>query len=170
MLPLGQQAGNGAPPPAPPPPPRPNLFTPDEQRLVMTLWAIARSPLILGAVLPLAPDDNVTLPLLSNAAVLDVNARSCENAPTPAVQLSYNDNVTALFAWTAKGGDGTETIVALFNMREGPANVSAASGVRGGCAVDLWSGKEDGTTDARTTLLTREIASHGAGIWSVRAC
>ena len=162
MLPFGQQAGDKG------QPPRANLFSADEQRLIMTLWSITRAPLILGAVLPLAADDNLTLSLF-NEAVLDVNARSCRNAPTVVLPSPGSKNVTALYAWTASAPEGDATLLAMFNMQEGAANVSAASGVPGGCVTDVWSGERDGTLDD-TGVLTRELPASAAGLWRVGPC
>jgi alpha-galactosidase len=162
MLPFGQQAGtNGG-------PPRDNLFSPEEQRLIMTLWAITRAPLILGSVLPLAPDDNLTLSLF-NEAVLDVNARSCRNAPTYVLPSGGSTNTTALFAWTASAAEGDATIVAFFNVRDEAASVSAASGVLGGCVIDVWTNVSEGALDD-TGVLTRVLAPHSSGLWRVGAC
>lgn len=161
MLPFGRQASATG--------PRPNLFSADEQRLVMTLWSIARAPLILGSALPLAADDDLTLSLF-NPAVLDVNARSCRNAPTVVLPPpSGPSNVTQLFAWSASAPEGDATILALFNTRDTTANVSAASGVPRGCVTNVWSGAAEGALDD-TGVLTRELALHAAGMWRVGAC
>lgn len=162
MLPFGQQAGGaGA-------GPRPNLFSADEQRLIMTLWSIARAPLVLGAVLPLAPDDNTTLALF-RPSILDVNARSCRNAPTVVLPTpSGGPNVTALYAWAASAPEGDAAFIALFNMRDVPANVSAVSGFPGGCVLDLWTGAAEPAVDD-SSVLTRPLAPHAAGLWRVGA-
>jgi alpha-galactosidase len=161
MLPFGQQASAAG--------PRPNVFTADEQRLVMNLWGITRAPLVLGAVLPLAPDDNLTLSLF-NEHVLDVNARSCRNAPTVVLPSpGGSSNVTALYAWTASAPGGDATIVALFNVRGEAANVSAETGVPGGCVTDVWSGASAGILDD-TGVITRELAPVASGMWRVGAC
>jgi len=161
MLPFGQQASPAG--------PRANLFSADEQRLIMTLWAITRAPLILGAVLPPAPGDALTLSLF-NAAVLDVNARSCRNFPTVVLPSpGGGSNVTALYAWTAAAPEGDAALLALFNVRDAAANVSAASGVPGGCVRDVWTGAAEGALD-ETGVLTRELAPHAAGMWRVGAC
>ncbi len=52
-------------------------FTTNEQITLMTLWAIARSPLIMGGHLP--KNDAFTLSLLTNDEVLAVNQRSANN-------------------------------------------------------------------------------------------
>ncbi len=66
MLPLGQlrpEPGDGK--------ARASRLTPDEQRTELTLWSIARSPLILGANLTLL--DAPTLALLTNREVLAID-------------------------------------------------------------------------------------------------
>ncbi len=110
----------------------PCAYSHDEQRFIMTLWAVARSPLILGAALPLAADDAWTLPLVTNAAVPvltgTVNAASCGNAPV----LVLNEGPSGLGAWAALAeGDGETSYWALFNMRDAAANVSVALQVVG---------------------------------------
>ncbi len=57
---------------------RTSRLTPVEQRTMITLWAIARSPLILGANLTLL--DAPTLALLTNRDVLRVNQTSTHSA------------------------------------------------------------------------------------------
>jgi alpha-galactosidase len=163
MLPFGRQAG-------PTPSGRVNLFTPDEQRLVMTLWAITRAPLILGAVLPPDANDTLTLSLVSNAAVLDVNENSCGNAPTPPLPRHGGDNLTALYAWTADAptADGA-TFVALFNMQENNATVTAATGGGGQCVTNLWTGAAEGPLDG-SGVISRELPTHAAGLWRVAPC
>lgn len=72
MLPLGRIAirgerGND----------RMSLLTRDEQVTLMTLWAIFRSPLMMGGDLP--SNDEFTLKLLTNREVLAVNQQSTKN-------------------------------------------------------------------------------------------
>lgn len=77
----------------------------------MTLWCIARAPLIIGAVLPLDAGDSWTLSLLTNRAALAVNGASRRNAPTD-VTVGPADK-SDLWAWTALPDDdvtGTEGI------------------------------------------------------------
>jgi len=94
-------------------------FTPDEQRLCMTLWAIARSPLILGA--DMTKLDPFTLGLLTNREVLAVNQRSAGNR-----QLSRADD---LIVWTAEAPGSHDRYVALFNAQsnELPYDLSKAA-------------------------------------------
>lgn len=52
-------------------------FTRDEQYTLMTLWSIARSPLMFGGHLPM--NDEFTLSLMTNPEVLAVNQNSTNN-------------------------------------------------------------------------------------------
>jgi hypothetical protein len=135
----------------------------------MTLWSIARSPLILGAVLPLDANDTWTLPLVTNAAVLAVNAYSCGNAPTQVL----NSDPSQLAAWSATAqGDGSVSVYALFNLREAPATISVAVPEEPGqgalCVTDLWSGAVDALPPGGT--LARAVNAHAGGMWSVGPC
>jgi hypothetical protein len=87
---------------------RPTKFTKDEQVLCMTLWCIARSPLILGA--DLTKLDGFTLGLLTNSEVLAVNQASTGNR-----QLSRKDD---LIVWTAEVPGSRDRYVALFNAQD----------------------------------------------------
>jgi hypothetical protein len=87
---------------------RSTRFTRDEQFTLMTLWSIARSPLMHGG--DLTKTDAFTLSLLTNDEVLAVNQRSTENRP-----LFDRDG---LIAWTAKDPANSDTYLALFNSRD----------------------------------------------------
>ena len=52
-------------------------FTPDEQYTMLTLWAMFRSPLMIGCNLP--EIDDFTLNLITNKEVLDINQYSKGN-------------------------------------------------------------------------------------------
>ena len=166
-------------------------FTKDEQFTLMTLWCIARSPLILGGNLP--KNDDFTLALLTNDEVLAVNQNSANNR-----QL-FNTNNTV--AWIADVPGSKGKYVALFNTspapcfrrsarrrRRGPGhtavltNAPAADprsteprdvsvsladlGLAGPVKIrDLWNHKDLG---AVTDKLTQAINSHGAGLYRVQ--
>jgi len=83
-------------------------FTPAEQRTLMTLWSIARSPLIHGG--DMTRTDADTLALLTNDEVIAVNQRSEDNRP-----LFHRDG---LVAWTARVPGSPDRYVALFNTRD----------------------------------------------------
>jgi len=106
MLPLGHIGpvpGEGK--------PRDTRFTPAEQQTLLTLWAMARSPLILGA--NLTQLDDATLKLITNRDVLRI-----DQTATRSGQVMHSGNV---IAWTADlpadSPDGPIAL-ALFNAGE----------------------------------------------------
>ena len=82
---------------------RPTHFTRDEQYTLMTLWSIARSPLIFGG--DMTKLDGFTLSLLTNADVIAVNQRSTENHQWT--------NHEGLIAWSAKAEDSDDRYVGV---------------------------------------------------------
>jgi len=93
---------------------RSTRFTRDEQRTVMTLWSIARSPLMHGGDMTMM--DDFTLSLLTNKQVLAVNQESEGNRPV----FNHND----LIAWTADVPGSSDRYLAVFNARD-PVCLSA---------------------------------------------
>jgi alpha-galactosidase len=87
---------------------RKTRFTPDEQVTVMTLWSIARSPLMHGG--DMTKMDDFTLGLLTNDEVLAVNQHSANNRP-----LFERDK---LIAWTADVPGSKDKVLALFNAQD----------------------------------------------------
>ena len=146
MLPLGRLALGQ----------RDTKFTPDEQRTLMTLWSIARSPLIMGG--DLRHLDAATLALLTNREVLAVNQASTGNQPH-----FVEDGMRV---WTARPVNGSGLYLAMFNTTDKAREVgldlrwlgiSSAVKVR-----DLWSGADLGTMRGR---VAQHIGAHGAGLY-----
>lgn len=117
----------------------PSKFTPDEQRTMMTLWSIFRSPLIMGGDLP--SNDAFTLSLLTNPEVIAVNQASTDNKPA----LTKGE----FMAWTAKVPGSADRYAAIFNLGEAKAVFEASwkeLGIEGSVTVrDLWERKDLGT-------------------------
>ncbi|HEX9047155.1 MAG TPA: glycoside hydrolase family 27 protein, partial [Verrucomicrobiae bacterium] len=118
---------------------RPTHFTTNQQTLCMTLWCIARSPLILGA--DMTKLDPFTLGLLTNSEVLAVNQSSTGNR-----QLSRQDD---LIIWTAEVPGNRDRYVAFFNAQSNdtqPMTVSFSDLHLSGSAKvrDLWKQKDLG--------------------------
>ena len=135
---------------------RDTRFTPDEQRTLMTLWAIARSPLIMGG--DLRHLDSATLALLTNPEVIAVNQASRDNQPhflTDAARI-----------WSARPERGPGSYLALFNTgkdsRELTIDLTAVGAPRIVRPRDLWAGV-DGTI-ARDRLTVR-LPAHGAALY-----
>ncbi|MCW2802113.1 MAG: alpha-galactosidase [Propionibacteriaceae bacterium] len=130
---------------------RRSRLTPDEQRTMMTLWCIARSPLMFGGDLP--SNDEATLSLITNADVLAMasgrNGREI---------LREGD----LIIWTAESREGDLRYVAVFwtGDEAGDVTVEASSlPAPAGCvARDLWSG-ESVAVDG--PVLSIRVPAHG---------
>lgn len=88
-------------------------FTRDEQYTLMSLWCIARSPLIMGGHLP--GNDEFTLSLLTNEEVIAVNQDSLSNR-----QIFRRSETVA---WTADVPGTNDKYLALFNLHD-PWNVN----------------------------------------------
>jgi hypothetical protein len=147
---------------------RSTRFTRDEQRTVMTLWSIARSPLILGA--DLTKLDDFTLALITNDEVIAVDQHSRGSR-----QLFSHDG---LIAWIADAPGSADKYLAVFNTRDKPAQPADEAGAKvpvnlaelsfaGPCRVrDLWQTKDLGEF---TGEFAPETPWHGAGLYRVSA-
>lgn len=135
---------------------RDTRFTPDEQRTLMTLWSIARSPLIMGG--DLRHLDAPTLALLTNRAVLAVNQASTDNQP------HFVEDGTRI--WSARPEESQDRYLALFNTTDKPKEVGIALRELGKTGTvrlrDLWTGQDAGTASGH---VTRTVPSHGAALY-----
>ncbi|MBO9733250.1 MAG: glycoside hydrolase family 27 protein, partial [Chitinophaga sp.] len=141
---------------------RPTRFTRDEQYTLMTLWSIARSPLIHGG--DLTRTDDFTWSLLTNDEVLAVNQRSSGNR-----QLLRTED--GKVAWVADAGDGA-VYLAVFDIRDAqpgaastrPIPVELATlGLHGRVAVrDLWHHADLPSVEG---TFSPEVAPHGAALF-----
>lgn len=93
---------------------RPTNFTKNEQYTLMSLWAIGRSPLILGG--DMTKLDDFTMEMLTNPEMLKVNQQSTNNR-----QVSRNKN---LIVWTADVPNSKDKYVALFNAQSKGDNIN----------------------------------------------
>ena len=159
MLPLGLISIRRNPPKMP----RITRFTPEEQRTLMTLWCIARSPLMYGGDMRVL--DPFTLSLITNEDVLAMHRVSTANRV-----LFHNDYRVA---WTAKAGPESPaagaTYVALFNTSDrDEVQISAAFadlGIAGPARVrELWTREDLGTVAERVQAL---VAPHGAKLFAL---
>ncbi len=127
--------------------PRTTNFTRDEQVTMLTLWAIARSPLMFGGNLP--EIDAETLALITNDAVIDVNQNSSGGR-----EISRDGD---LIVWEARA-DYSARYIALFNISDEVLSVDLARAdwaTRRARIIDLWSGMPIEKPEL-------DIPSHGA--------
>jgi len=144
--------------------PRHTHFTPEEQKTMMTLWSICRSPLMFGGDLP--SNDAATLALITNAEVLAVNQHSVGGHEV------YRNADT--IAWVAdppaSSGHSSSAAkyVAVFNTGDADRTVElsfADAGMQAAHASfrDLWAGKDIGTADH----ISASIPAHGSALYRV---
>jgi hypothetical protein len=135
-------------------PDRQTRFTKDEQRTLMSLWALAPSPLMLGNNLP--DTDEWTLSLLTNDEVLAVNQDPLGSPARRVVQTNGAE------IWMKELKDGSKAI-GLFNRSDAAQDVELVwndVGLTGKQKLrDLWLRKDAGIMKERYTM---RVPSHGA--------
>lgn len=127
---------------------------------MMSLWTIARSPLILGA--DLTKLDAFTLRLITNGEVIAVDQESANNR-----ELFRRDG---FYGWIADVPGSADRYLALFNARTESGGAGSAVAVRlselgmGGMARirDLWERKDLGFVSGEFAPV---IQQHGAGLY-----
>jgi hypothetical protein len=149
MLPLGRlQMGK-----------RDCRFTTDEQRTLMTLWSIARAPLIMGG--DLRHLDAATLALLTNREVLAVNQASRDNRPLALIE--------EVRTWTARAEGGDSRYLAMFNVsdKSDPKHVHfdlSRFGFESARVRDLWAQRDLGIARGRVMAT---LAPHACLLYGV---
>ena len=109
---------------------RKSRFTPNEQKTVMNLWCVFRSPLMMGGELTLLDDD--TFALLTNRELLALNRRSSGNRPL----VSQQDRAV----WTCRDENGRE-VFAFFNLLHAPQTIEYRFADAPAALTDLWTGE-----------------------------
>jgi hypothetical protein len=144
--------------------PRESGLTQDEQRTQFTLWAIARSPLMLGGNLRRL--DPFTRSLVSNSRVIAVNQTAWESRPLTQLPPGFEE----ARVWVARSGPRSKPTryIAFFNLKDGPAQLSATwkqLGIEGRhSALELWSGAKlpaAGRIDVT-------LPAHGSAIYRIQ--
>ena len=135
---------------------RSTRFTTAEQYTLMSLWAIARSPLIHGG--DMTQMDAFTLSLLTNDEVIAVNQRSTRNR-----QLFRTGD---LIAWVADAEGSTDKYLAVFNTGASATSVPvslASLGYNGSAQVrSLWDKTDLG---AQSGVFAPTVVSHGGALY-----
>jgi alpha-galactosidase len=128
---------------------RASRLTPDEQRTEVTLWSMARSPLIVGANLTLL--DAPTLALLTNRDVIAIDQTATES-----FQVKHEGE---LIVWRASLPGG-KVALAIFNVGDAPMKVDRKFaelgndlGAQPWSVRDVWAEKELGTQSGLSVTL-----------------
>jgi alpha-galactosidase len=136
--------------------PRDTRLTHDEQRTLFTLWAMLRSPLMVGGELPAA--DEWTVSLLTNPEVIAVDQHSMNSHPV----ISTEQTVV----WLSQPSSGGGYYLAAFNISPAAEKVQYQWNALGLTAAeykvrDLWERKNRGV--AKTIDLS--LNSHGCALY-----
>lgn len=139
---------------------RVSKFTLDEQYTLMTLWSIARSPLIWGGD-PFKTNPETVKTFLQNNEVLKVNQFSTDNRQV--------FNVRGKVAWIAKDENSEDRFLALFNTNDKKESVKfelELEYLRGRYQfTNLWTGKNLGEFKGE---FETELNAHGAGLYKLK--
>jgi len=159
MLPLGElrpSPGDGQ--------PRSTRLTPTEQRTLLTLWAMARSPLILGA--NLTQLDGPTLDLLTNRDLIQI-----DQAATASREVLHSGDV---IAWTAdllpSFPGGYTTALAIFNTGDSQQIINSSFEAYNLAPDiyrihDVWTGK---TLAKVKSVENLTLEPHACTLWLIR--
>jgi alpha-galactosidase len=131
-------------------------LTEDEHYTHITLWSIARSPLMMGGNLP--ENTPFVLQLLTNPEVIAVNQKSID-----AKQLYRKDDVCV---WVSKMSNSKDLNVAFFNLGKEAKDIKISweeLGLTGNYKVrDLWAKQDIGSFSG---AFNKSVNSHGAKIF-----
>ncbi len=136
--------------------PRQTRFTHDEQRTLLTLWSIFRSPLMIGA--NLTSSDPWTTSLLTNPEVIAVDQHSTDNRPVITTDTTV--------VWSARSRPGEDRYLAVFNLQDAPQKIHYDWKDLGWPATryslrDLWDHKDLGPADS----LSATLPSHACAVY-----
>jgi hypothetical protein len=152
--------------------PRSSLLTADEQKTMLTLWSMARSPLMVGGDLP--SSDAQTIRLLANPTL----SRVLDDARDSAEIVREPSNDGEVIVWAARSAGSDSHYVALFwtgtRQRDVAVPISSIIGSMAGGAGDQWriSDLWDAASGIRVQAATEPIAatvpSHGVAWYALQ--
>ena len=126
-------------------------FTKAEQRTMMSLWCMMRSPLMIGGDMP--QNDEFTLGLLTNKELLAIEKESWCAHP---LRTTEEESV-----WIAPRKDGTGYYAAVFNLSDRKRRIAVPAPERKPARImEIWSGKE-------ARALSAALPPHDAAVWRV---
>jgi hypothetical protein len=145
--------------------PRTSRLTQDEQRTQWTLWAIARSPLIVGA--NLTKLDDFTRSLMTKRDILEVNQRTDSSQPIASLPPGF-ERARVWVAHETLAAHGSRWFVALFNLDDAPVTLHATwSQLHIHAAKrpirNLWDGVEPPVSDG----IDVNLPAHGCAIYRI---
>ncbi|CAN0929332.1 unnamed protein product [Linum grandiflorum] len=146
-------------------PHRQSWLTPDEQRTQMTLWSMAKSPLMFGG--DVRKLDNATFDIITHPVLLEIDHFSSNNSEFPLAAGGFR-------SWIATGRAG-EIYLAFFNLNSTEKNAKVSVKVSeiaarvsrgrkvGSCeGREVWSGKDMGVMNESVSMA---VDVHGCALF-----
>jgi len=121
---------------------RASRLTLDEQKTLLTLWVMGRSPLMMGGDLPTSSPETVAL--LANPALSEVLTGSYDGREVIREPLDDGE----LIVWTARGQDCSYAAIFWTGSAPREASVPLESLAAKGSARNLWGDPTDGDVPA----------------------
>jgi alpha-galactosidase len=140
---------------------RESRLTHDEEQTEFTLWAISRSPLILGG--NLTKLDDFTKSLITNKDLIAMNQDADDNQPIRSLPATF-ENIRAWKAVRAGWDGNAPMFVALFNLGDKPAELHftwAELGLEGKEAKNLFG--DNKSSSGKVDLM---LPPHGSTVYS----
>ena len=131
-------------------------FTPAEQRTMMSLWCMMRSPLMIGG--EMTKNDDFTLDLLTKRDLLEIEKVTWCAHP---LRTTEEESV-----WIAPRQDGKGLYLALFNLSEKKRAVAVTAeetGLASLAGKEIWTGKEP----RKAKQLRAVLAPHDAAVFMI---
>ena len=129
-------------------------FTEAEQRTMMALWCMMRSPMMMGG--EMTKNDDFTFSLMTNGDLLDILRKSWCGHPLRTTEEES--------AWIAPRRDGNGFYAAVFNLSDETRTVSIAND---SIEAESISAKEL-FTGIDTQALSATLPPHDCAVWLVR--
>ena len=126
--------------------PRQSRLTHEEERTELTLWAVSRSPLILGANLTRL--DDFTRSLITNKELLSINQQAVKSEAGTRMMRDGASTPDPQRLWYAEtGGAHPKRYAAVFNLGDTVATwdldwIRFHLSARDHAAYDVWNGKQ----------------------------
>ena len=130
-------------------------FTEDEQKTMMTLWSVMRSPLMIGGDMP--GFDAFTLGLLTNRGILSMHKNARHAHPVWRRKNGEGESIL----WVAENAEGGH-FLALFNAGEDDVEFDVPlsdAEIGGPCRLtEFWTGRVEEAADS----IKIALPAHGA--------
>ena len=141
---------------------RDTYFTKEEQKTMLTLWCMFRSPLMIGA--ELTKLDEWTKQLLTNQDILALEGENCKGEQV----LRDKERVV----WKSVNEATKEVTVALFNLKDveqeisiAMEEISADADLQNAVLYELWDKEEYRVQDG---WIKANVPSHGVKAYRIR--